>query len=616
VRRFLPLFVVASLGFLPGCGGSGPTPVPPVPAVSLAPASLSFGSVGLGLNSALPVTLQNIGTGPLQISGISITGAQAGNFVETNTCGSSLAVAGSCTITVTFAPTVAGAQNATLEVSDNASGSPQPVSLQGTGTTVTFSPSSLTFPAVIVGQSSQPQATTLTNVGSTSLQITSIAIAGSDAGDFSQTNTCGAVVAAGKSCTISVTFTPTTTGSRSADVSVSDNASGSPQTVPLSGTGGTPGNVLPIAVDGGPVSGQIYPNGAFTSVTICNPGTTTCQTIGGILVDTGSFGLRILASQIALTGLQPLTSGGTPIYNCIQFIDSSYLWGAAEVADVEMAGEKASSETIQVIEDPAANTFTIAPNCSMGDTLFDDDSQSALGANGIVGIGTEPVDCGGACDPNFDGNDPAQPFYYACSTTCTPVSVLISQQVANPVALFTTDNNGTIVELPQLSGAAATEAGSLIFGIGTETNNQVGSATIFTLNSDGNFLTTFNSTPYDESFIDLGSNAYFFPDSSIPTCPGGESSFFCPTSLLNLSALNAGANGATNTVDFSIDNAENLFNEGGGADAAFSTLGGPNVGPGAGFDWGLPFFYGKNVFTSIDGQTVPAGTPPAPWWAY
>ncbi|MFZ0286543.1 MAG: DUF3443 family protein [Terriglobales bacterium] len=617
--RCLSLIVVLGLGVLAGCGGSStPTP-PPAPRAGLAPSSLDFGNVALGSNSVLPVTLQNAGNEALQISGISIAGAQAGNFLETNTCGSSLAAGGSCTINVTFAPIQAGVQNATLQVSDNASGSPQTVSLQGTGTgaVVSFNPSTLSFGTVTVGQSSQPQTTTLTNLGTTSLQITSVGIGGSDAGDFSQTNTCSTTVAAGKSCSIIVTFTPTATGSRNAVVSVSDNGAGSPHTAPLSGTGGSPGNVQAITVDGGPVPNQIYANAAFTSVTICNPGTTTCQTIDGILVDTGSFGLRILASAITLSGLQPLTSGSSNLYNCINFIDSSYLWGAAEVADVQIANEKASSETIQVIADPT--NFTIPTNCSNGG--IDEDNLNGLGANGILGIGTEPVDCGEACDPNFDNGLPAEPFYYACSSgnSCTPASVLISQQVANPVALFPVDNNGTIIELPALSGAAATETGSLVFGIGTQTNNQVpNSATIFTLDQYDTFSVTFNGTTYNSglgtpSFIDLGSNAFFFPDANIPTC-ADATYLYCPTSLLNLSAVNTGENNATCTVDFSIDNADNLFNSGGGADAAFSTLGGPD--PGAGFDYGLPFFYGRNVFTSIDGQTVPSGAPPAPWWAY
>lgn len=408
------------------------------------------------------------------------------------------------------------------------------------------------------------------------------------------------------------------------------SSGGTPVGVPPGG--GSTGNVQAIAVDGGPVAGTIYPNGAFTSVTICNPGTTTCQTIGGILVDTGSFGLRILSSAITLTGLQTLTSGNSTLYNCINFADGSFLWGTAEVADVQMAGELASSETIQVIADPATGTFTIPTNCSNGG--IDEDTQATLGTNGILGVGPEPVDCGLACDPGGGNTTPPEPFYYLCSTgtACTPTFVSCgaicgdpnaNQQVTNPVALFANDNNGVIVQLPALSGAAATESGSLIFGIGTQTNNQIPStATIFTLDSLDTFSVTFNGTTYNSanntpSFIDLGSNALFFPNTTVvnqlPVCTD-VTSFYCPTSIQNFSATNQGATSGTGTVNFSIDNADNLFAAGGGADAAFSTLGGPNAG--GGFDYGLPFFYGKSVITAIDGAAVPSVAPAAPWWAY
>jgi Protein of unknown function (DUF3443) len=401
------------------------------------------------------------------------------------------------------------------------------------------------------------------------------------------------------------------------------SGSGTPKGVP---TGGGTGNTQPASVDGGPVANQIYPNGMFTSVTICNPGTTTCQTIDGILVDTGSFGLRILSTAITLTGLQTLTSGSSTLYNCINFVDGSYLWGANEVADVQIAGELASTTNIQVIADPTG--FTIPTNCSNGGV--DEDNLAALGANGILGVGPEPVDCGLACDPTGGNQFAPEPFYYLCSsgTACTPTFVscgpcgtsgIPNQQVINPIVLFPTDNNGVVVQLPTLSGAAATVTGSLIFGIGTQSNNQVPStATVFTLDQFDTFSVTYkgvtyNSTNGTPSFIDLGSNGYFFPDSTIPTCTD-VTDFYCPTSLLSLSAVNLGTNNATGTVSFSIDNADNLFAEGGGADAAFSTLGGPNAG--GGFDYGLPFFYGKTLFTSIDGQGVPSNLPAAPWWAY
>jgi len=397
--------------------------------------------------------------------------------------------------------------------------------------------------------------------------------------------------------------------------------SGTPKGVP---TGGNGTNVQPIAVDGGPVPNQIYPDGAFTSVTLCNPGTTTCQTIDGILVDTGSVGLRVLSSAITLTGLQPLTSGSNTLYNCINFADTSFLWGTVSVADVQMAGEVASGATIQVVPDPATLGFTIPIDCSNGGV--DESSQVNLGANGILGIGAEPEDCGPACDPNFDNGVPPNPSpYFLCSsTTCTPTSVLSfasgqSQQVLNPVVLFSTDNNGTIVQLPALPGQAATETGSLIFGIGTQANNQVpSSAKIFALDPSigDTFTTTYKGQVLTGSFIDSGSNGLFFPDATIPACVDIPD-FFCPASILSLSALNTettSVTGATSTVNFSIDNADNLFAGGGGADAAYSTLGGPNTG--GPFDFGLPFFYGRSVFTAIDGAAVPSNTPTAPWVAY
>jgi len=122
-------------------------------------------------------------------------------------------------------------------VTDNASGSPQSVPLTGTGTVVQLSPSSLNFGSIKVGQPSSPKPITLKNLGTTTLSITSIAVTGTNSGDFTQTNTCGASVGAGGSCTINVTFTPSATGSRTASVSVTDNGGGSPQTAALSGTG-------------------------------------------------------------------------------------------------------------------------------------------------------------------------------------------------------------------------------------------------------------------------------------------------------------------------------------------------------------------------------------------
>jgi subtilase family serine protease len=205
----------------------------------LSPTSLGFGTLAVGLTSAVKkVTLTNVGTTALTISSIAVTGAEAADFPETaTTCGSSLAAAASCTVSLTFKPSTTGARSATLKVTDNASGSPQQVPLSGTGTTAELTPTSLSFGSVKVGTTSAAKTVTLKNVGTTAITITSIAITGTEAGDFGETQTCGSSLAASASCTISVTFKPTTTGTRSATLKVTDNAAGSPQTVSLSGTG-------------------------------------------------------------------------------------------------------------------------------------------------------------------------------------------------------------------------------------------------------------------------------------------------------------------------------------------------------------------------------------------
>jgi sugar lactone lactonase YvrE len=209
------------------------------PTVQISATSLNFNSEPVGSTStAQTVTLTNSGTAALAISTISASG----DFAETQTCGSSVAAGSSCTVSVTFTPTAAGNRSGTLTISDNASGSPQTVVLSGTGTTpvsptpaVTLSPTSLAFTPETDGTTSAAQTITLTNTGSAALSITSIAASG----DFAETQNCGSSVAAGTSCTISVTFTPTAGGSRTGTLTITDNSSGSPQTVSLTGIGST-----------------------------------------------------------------------------------------------------------------------------------------------------------------------------------------------------------------------------------------------------------------------------------------------------------------------------------------------------------------------------------------
>jgi hypothetical protein len=200
----------------------------------LSPTSLIFPDQTIFTTSpAKPVTLTNTGLGALLISKIAVTGP----FIQTNNCPSSIGPGVNCTISVKFHPGNKGVFHGAVSVTDNAPGSPQKVPLTGTGTYVQLVPTKLNFGSQPVGTRSLAKKITLTNKGNSAVKITGIAITGTDAGDFAETNTCGKSVASGASCFIKVTFKPLVKGKRTADVSVYDNGGGSPQQAMLIGTG-------------------------------------------------------------------------------------------------------------------------------------------------------------------------------------------------------------------------------------------------------------------------------------------------------------------------------------------------------------------------------------------
>lgn len=401
---------------------------------------------------------------------------------------------------------------------------------------------------------------------------------------------------------------------------------GAPSASPIPTPSTTP-NVQPIQVNAGPAQNYYtYSNGAFTSVTLCVPGTTTCQTIGGILVDTGSEGLRVLASALTIS-LPQQTQNGDPVGECAPFVDG-VAWGPVVTADVQIAGEKGSSVPIEVVGGSSGLGASVpAPSCT--DQGTPDQDLPDLGANGILGIGPFAQDCGVECTSTYPiSSGQNLEWYYTCpgnsSSNCTPAPADLMQQVVNPVVTFPTDNNGVVIELPALSGSppvATGLSGSLIFGIGTQSNNGLGNATIYQIDPMyGNFSTVFNSVEYsDAGFIDSGSNAYFFADSTTTNMPyDANSGLYTPPADEAFSATNVGYNGATGTFNFTVESGDGLFNSYPN-DTAFADLAGPSTytqGPSSYdyFDWGLPFFYGRTVFTAIEGAGTPGGT--GPFFAY
>jgi alpha-tubulin suppressor-like RCC1 family protein len=195
--------------------------------VSLSATAVTFGSQGVGTTStAQSITLTNTGGAVLNISSI----VASGDFARTTTCGATLAAGANCTINVTFTPTAVGAQSGSLTITDDAAGSPNTISLSGAGAAtpvVTLNPTTLTFATQSIGTTSAAKTIALSNTGGATLSISSIQANG----DFTQTNSCGGGLAAGGSCSISVTFTPTVAGPRTGSVSITSNAPGSPHMV-------------------------------------------------------------------------------------------------------------------------------------------------------------------------------------------------------------------------------------------------------------------------------------------------------------------------------------------------------------------------------------------------
>jgi hypothetical protein len=367
------------------------------------------------------------------------------------------------------------------------------------------------------------------------------------------------------------------------------------------------GNVVPIVIDAGPLpttASEI--NVAYVSVTVCTSGTlgtATCQTIDHVLVDTGSSGLRLLNSALySNLNLPAVTNSSGAIGECMTFADG-FTWGSVRTADIYLGGEVAPSVPIQVIGDQPGGATAVPTDCSSTGGI-NENIPALLGANGILGVGLFTNDC------DICLTQPISAAYYTCTATgCTNSTVTSAQVVQNPVALFLQDNNGVLIDLPAVSAAGTNILnGSLIFGIGTQSNNQLGSATVYATDQYGNFITNFNGA--NTSYIDSGSNALFFYDSNIPICPVTTWAY-CPSPppfLVNaISTAFGSASGVP--VTFSMVGVDPL-----GASVVAANIGG--LGQSGYFDWGLPFFFGRSVFTAISGVSPPIGVPAGPFWAY
>jgi hypothetical protein len=334
---------------------------------AVAPAALNFGSQGVGTISApQTITISNPASVSFNITGI----VSSGDFSQTNDCGASLAAGAHCAITVSFSPTASGLESSTITLSDSTKTNPTAIPLSGTGVNgpaLMVSPYRVTFPSQTVGTSSKPTPIMLVNTGNSGLNITGISLAGKDSSDFTQTNNCGASLAAGGACTVTVTFNPTAYGSRVAGISISGTEPGSPQSVELVGTALGPSAALsPTALTF--ASQTVGTSSTVQTVTLSNSGNAPLNITGisasGDFTQTNTCGTSLAngsSCPISVT-FSPTATG-----NATGMITVTQSGGGTQNVALSGSGVAAANFTLGLASgSQASQTITAGQNAQFG----------------------------------------------------------------------------------------------------------------------------------------------------------------------------------------------------------------------------------------------------------
>ena len=363
-------------------------------------------------------------------------------------------------------------------------------------------------------------------------------------------------------------------------------------------------NQLLVTVEQNPAISAIAPTTAtvnvpYVTVTLCDT-SGHCKSIDHVVVDTGSYGLRVLQSAVAGLNLPAdsvVTGSGTTasLGECVGFL-SGHMWGSVTHASLQMASETTAALPVQVIGASDLPAASATPCNSPGPDVG---TLQGIGGNGLLGIGPFVGDAG---------------TYYACSAgVCTALAGPPSgERVVNPVASIvnTTDTNGVVLQMPAVPDAGAPLAyGTLSFGVDTQADNATSGLAAIPLDSSGYLVVTAMGTAYPQSFTDSGSNFYFAPfGSSIPT---DSQQHFIPSSLLTLPITLASAGGAAYPTSLQsqmlIDNYSSMNFA---VNLAFNDIGAAISSGSLGVDLGMPFFYGKRVAYVIDRQPSALGSGP------
>lgn len=394
----------------------------------------------------------------------------------------------------------------------------------------------------------------------------------------------------------------------------------------------------------------INTNILYATVTVCAfggvPGNTSeCTEIDHVLVDSGSVGLRVLASKVSQLGLTPIPLASGNAWECFPFVIGG-LWGPNVAADVWLGKQKAEALSIQLIDDqralaPSEDCKTITNTTLVNSNILA--SAGQLRANGILGIGSTRLDCGRDCAAgqyHVQSSDPpgSSVLYYSCPQIvsspmqCSLAPMDAALQVFNPVAKLPDGfNNGVVLKMPAIPDTqpgAATASGELILGI--DTNNLPPNATkvFLGVTDTDSYLavkTLFNRNTYANSYLDTGTNGMFFYDGFIKPCASDSQAYFwyCPDATMkDLKAtlsdgdpsLRSGVEVTFQVANFSVLNfTDNTAFSGAAGAVNQSGVGNTYVPDTKTFAWGMPFFYGKSVYLSIWQQP---GSEAGPWYAW
>ena len=314
------------------------------PAATIFPSTgYSGGTVAVGSSGQTGVfSLVNIGNQNLAINSISIAGPNASSFSQTHTCASTLAPNANCSISINFTPASLGMLSATLQVADNAPGTPQTLALNGTGVApapaVVFSPTLPSFPTITEGTTGAAQTLTVMSSGTGQLHVASVAITGPNPSDFSFTNNCTAPVAPGANCTILLVFNPIGPGQRTANLTITDDAPNSPQSISLSATanpaftpGPAPNGSMTATVSAGQPAQymlQLTPGAGYTGTVslTCSgaPLGAACQVPASVSISSGAaalFTVTVTTSGAASAPLSaPLRIKPIPVLRLLPFL--------------------------------------------------------------------------------------------------------------------------------------------------------------------------------------------------------------------------------------------------------------------------------------------------------